>query len=218
MSEKSGFSDERVEAASAVRAAEALFDGSLQSDRASDRTLAGLQQIAPDKPLLSPQDVSRLPVEQQLALKSCVASAAAICAKVCEPLRNVYNTAMRNGGGPEEMEKLEKYSASVQKVLSANMAEIAAECPVRVAFPVFVTGHAPSGKMEARVGHAFFPPLRADVCENCIVTPVHFPDKSVEAQARKQGVSFANSISSWELFYQAKVGAGLLPRRESQNV
>lgn len=213
MSEQTGFENNRSIDAANARVSEALFE-STQPEPAKDAVRNALQALAPDKPLYMAESFATMPASEQAAVSACMASYLAICAKACEPLRNAYNAAMREGATPDVMAKLEKFAASVQKVHSENRAEIAAECPARIAFPVFVTGHAASGKMEARIGHAFFPPLRADVCENSIVLPVHFADARAEKRAR-QNVSYETSVSSWEIGFQAK-RLGIVQRRERQ--
>lgn len=197
----------------ASEAGEALLDAIKPSDSVADK----LQYLSPDKPVY---DMSCAKVSSQAmeSFKSSLSNAINFLGKVDEPLRHAYNSAKRQemtcGESTDEVQRFEKYKASVEKVLRETMGELAAEAPFRGAFKV---------QMRNETLYAFFPPLKTDISENCILFPLHSPNPQREAQLRKDDAAWSSSLSSHELTFRCKVtpddrGGYLLPRKARQLV
>ncbi len=213
MSEQSGFSNSmrRDTARPGEDAAEAPFQnerGFRSSDNTDNRLESRLQALSPDKPVLTADNLNNLDPNQLSILQRSLVAASDQWNKVVDPLRNVFNKMKR-----EEMSGTENangenwaknYMDKVLGVLRANMSDLSAEVPFRVAFPVqsFLPGA--GGQVKAETLYAFFPPLQTDLNERYVTFPLHSPDESREAQLRRQP-SFANSISSHEFEFKCKV-------------
>lgn len=213
-SEMNGLSDGESQALrDNSEAGEALLN-SIKPAAAGDSIASKLQSLSPDKPVLDLSTLKDLDSNTLSLFKANLEQQAALWTKVTEPIRNVYNTTKRQemtgGEDPEARERSEKYTASVQKVLRENMQDLANEAPFRAALPIQVKGE---------TFWAFSPPLQTNICEGCIIFPLHSADPGREAQLRKQGANFANSVSSYEMVFRYKVaqvgpeGESLLPRK-----
>lgn len=172
-----------------------------------------LQDLFPDKIVLDPDSLDKLPPQAFSALQSALRQAADAINKIGEGIRGNMRS---QDDDPERMAKLEQ---SLSKVAQGNFADLCGSCPFVYPFKVFHARENENGK-RGGYGYVPFPPQRKE--DVGIDGPAGVVFRLLHADEAGQGRHLLqgdiamdkNAVSGDEILYHAKMTSpALLPRR-----